>query len=1008
MSVAASHENLKMEHGNNTKKRKLRIVKSLKRKSFSKVKMRHNESFVEALSELADIMTRKGEPFRSKAYKSAADSIMQLKIDVTDSNELKDIKHIGKTVLAKLKELQETGHIQVLENERKDPINQLTRIYGIGPKKAVELVSQGVSSIEDLRNNLSLLTTNMKLGVKYFNDIETKIPRAEIDEYKHVINETFEQCAPANSTFEIVGSYRRGKKLSGDIDVIITNSKNDRSVYDKLLDALIKNGTIIETLSRGKTKSMTIARLSENEYTPRCARRIDFLYAPPDEYAFALLYFTGSKAFNTVQRQRALDLGYSLNEHGFYEIKNGKKSVKKLDHHFPTEESIFEFLQMEFREPHERIDARSICPATNAYDPILSSLVAFRKHGKPVLDNLSETELNQIIRKANDTYYGNSVQQLLTDAEYDILCETTAQRFPNNKVVKEGHTTLDVIKNKAKLPFEMWSMDKIKPDTQALDNWKQTYKGPYVLSCKLDGVSGLYVSGKDENTSSKLYTRGNGVIGQDVSHMIPYLNLPNVCDVVLRGEFVISKSTFTSKYADSFSNTRNFVAGAVNQKKIEPDKFGDIDFVCYEVIKPSMKPSEQMAFLSKISANTVQHTAQPVNSQSLTNHSLSNLLQKSRIDCKYDIDGIICYDDNVYPRTKGNPAHAFAFKMMLSHQIAEANVIDVLWTPSKDGYLKPRVHIEPIVLCGARIEYATGFNAKFVKDNNIGTGAIVRIIRSGDVIPHIVEVVEKAVVPGMPDTSYVWNSTNVDILLHDPESDAVVREKNIAGFFRNIGVDGLSIGHTRRIINAGYDTISKIINMEYQDFMKVDGFKERLAEKFSVGIKEKLEQASLAELMHATNIFGRGFGVKRLQAILDAHPDIVTSQVSRDETFSKLNTVSGMATKTSQQFLKNLPKFIHWINSVGLEEKMNTQTKTNTVSKDNPFYGKKYVMTGFRDKSLVDYLSASGAINSSSVSKNTDFVIVKNNNEITGKTKEATALGVTVISHKDLLKIISQ
>jgi NAD-dependent DNA ligase len=284
----------------------------------------------------------------------------------------------------------------------------------------------------------------------------------------------------------------------------------------------------------------------------------------------------------------------------------------------------------------------------------------------------------------------------------------------------------------------------------------------------------------------------------------------------------------------------------------------------------------------------------------------------------------------------------------------------------------------------------------------------VRIIRSGDVIPHIVEVVEKAVVPGMPDTSYVWNSTNVDILLHDPESDAVVREKNIAGFFRNIGVDGLSIGHTRRIINAVYDTISKIINMEYQDFMKVDGFKERLAEKFSAGIKEKLEEATLAELMHATNIFGRGFGVKRFEAIMVAHPDIVTSQVSRDEMFSKLNTVSGMATKTSQQFLKNLPTFIHWIKSVGLEEKMYTQTKTNTVSKDNPFYGKKYVMTGFRDKSLVDYLSASGAINSSSVSKNTDFVVAKNCDETTGKTKEAIALGVRVISHKDLLKIISQ
>ena len=1015
---------------------KLRVVKSLKQAPPSTPNMRRNEQFVEALSELAEIMTRKGEPFRAKAYKSAAEAIIQHPEDITDTNQLDKLKHVGKTILSKLHELQTTGKIQLLERERSDPLNQLTRVYGIGPKKAQEFVNGGIRTIEDLRNNQELLTTNMKLGLKYFDDIETRIPRTEIDEYKRVLTKTFTDCAfpqpsipppsiqqpsipppsipQPSPTFEIVGSYRRGNETSGDIDIIITSAANDTSAYNAFLDALLHNGTILETLSRGKTKSMTIARLAPD----RLARRIDFLYAPPDEYAFALLYFTGSKTFNTIQRQRALDRGFSLNEHGFYKMNDRKKSTTKLSQSFPTEASIFEFLEMGYREPHERIDARSVIEGAQSVNTLLET---FRKRGTSAINTFSEGQLNEMIRKANETYHGNdpTTAPMFTDAEYDILCETTATRFPTNQVVNEGHTNtkIEVTKNKSTLPFEMWSMDKIKPNTQALEKWKRTYKGPYVLSCKLDGVSGLYVSetkvkskSKSQSQPPKLYTRGNGIVGQDVSHLIPYLKLPTTKGIVLRGEFVISKSTFQSKYADKFANPRNFVAGAVNQKKVEPDKFADIDFVCYEVIQPTLKPSEQMALLATMDAVSAKHTSPPIDANTLTNEHLSKMLQEWRTNYTYEIDGIVCSDDRVYPRTSGNPAHAFAFKMMLSDQMAEAKVVNVHWTPSKDGYLKPRVQIEPVVLGGARIEYATGFNAKFVRDNRIGVGAIVRIIRSGDVIPHIVEVVEQATAPCMPAETYVWNPTGVDIVLENPETDAVVREKNIAGFFRNIGVEGLSTGNTRKLIGAGFDTIPKIIRMTQDDFLGVDGFKARLATKIRTGIETKLDEATLAELMHASNMFGRGFGQKKLQTILDAEPTIVQSDASSSDLVSKLQTIPGMAAKTSSQFGKTLPAFVAWMEKAGLEAKLNATpnaTPLNTnQTKANPLYGKKYVITGFRDKALVKKLTELGAINSTSVSKNTDFVIVKSKGHDgdTGKAKEARALGLKLVTPSELMK----
>ena len=87
----------------------------------------------------------------------------------------------------------------------------------------------------------------------------------------------------------------------------------------------------------------------------------------------------------------------------------------------------------------------------------------------------------------------------------------------------------------------MPSMDKIKPDTNALSKWKAKYAGPYILSAKLDGISGLYST---ENNEQKLYTRGNGKVGQDISHLIPYLKLPTTPDITIRGEIIMKKVYF--------------------------------------------------------------------------------------------------------------------------------------------------------------------------------------------------------------------------------------------------------------------------------------------------------------------------------------------------------------------------------------------------------------------------------------------------------------------------------
>ena len=986
-------------------KRKLKLDDDIKKTQPSKRMKRYNEEFIDVLNELEDIMLKKAEPFRARGYRKAINIIITHEGDIFNASDLSETP-IGANIISKLTEYVETGKIEMLERERNDPVNQLAKVYGIGPKKAKDFVEKGITTIEQLRDHEELLTNAMKIGVKYFDDIEKRIPRKEIDDYKAEFDAVFAESAHSDSEFSIVGSYRRLAKTSGDIDIIVSSRSNNRATFDEFIDGLIKKNIIIEVLSRGKTKSLTVTKLPGKP-----ARRVDFLYTPSDEYPFAVLYFTGSKNFNTAQRQRALTLGYTLNEHGLYHMKNGKKA-DKVNHVFKTEDDIFKYLGMEYLEPDKRIDNRSIIARDVApkksvpkklkiktnkkiitiKKKLPNNIELFRKEGIGVLTILSEKELSAMIRKANDAYYCDS-KPIMSDNEYDILRETTLSRFPNNKAALEGHTKCAIDKMKVELPYEMWSMDKIKPDTKALANWKQKYDGPYVLSCKLDGVSGLYSTEGDE---PKLYTRGNGKVGQDVSHLIPFMKLPRDKNVVLRGEFIIDKNIFKDKYKSSFANPRNFVAGAVNQKTIDDEKFNDIDFVVYEVIKPVMSPSKQLSHLGESVIMVENETRADI-----TNDALSDLLVKWRDEYRYEIDGVICIDDKLYERETGNPDHAFAFKMVLSDQKAEAKVLDVLWTPSKDGYLKPRVQIEPITLGGVSISYATGFNGKFIKDNSIGIGALIALIRSGDVIPHITEVIQPATSPKMPTQPYIWNETNVDVMLKNKDDDDIVRNKTITGFFRILGVDGLSDGNVKRISGAGFDTIPKIIRMTKEDFLTIDGFKDKLSTKISVGIAEKLKTVALPELMQATNIFGRGFAVKRFQLILDEEPTILTTKISNEEKIERVKLIDGMAEKSARKFVEFLPAFQNWIHEAGLQEKLIPE-KMESADTSHPLYGKKYVITGFRDSDLSDKLKKYGARETSVVTKKTDFVIVKDKNAKSAKIEKATKLGVAIVTPDEL------
>jgi len=1106
-----------------------------------KVTGRLNEKLLTLFDELSGFMVKRGEPFKARAYQKAQESIIMYPGEITHENykQLEKLPGIGETITHKIDEFVTTGTLRILERERADPQNAFSEIYGVGPKKALDLVNKGVKTISELREKQDeYLNTIQKVGLKYYDDILQRIPRSEIDEFHKIFNQTFESTKDADTKYEIVGSYRRNAKTSGDIDVIITS--NNKDVFKRFVDSLVEKGVILEILSRGTSKSLVIAKLQGKPH----ARRVDFLYTSQEEYPFAVLYFTGSKIFNTVMRGRALSMGYSLNEHGMYKM-DGKKKDDKVSHEFRDERSIFDFLKMKYKDPEDRIDGRSVVteasdvkssvpqekepeniqmtihePSKNAKtrknrvsseeraankerariekervkqlekerkeaekvaqkeskvalkelvktvkadakaaaktqkrqakeatkaqtkkkrsskiniqqnkieasgdtnittimptvkvnetnacpicriphvdadsdDPILHAIQHFKEGGIGVLDKLTEETLNAMLTKTNLVYrnLGPDELPLITDNQYDILEGYIKRKYPKNTVV--GKIGAPVEKNKVALPHKMRSMNKIKPDTNALASWKTKYKNGYVLSCKLDGVSGLYST---ENSQSKLYTRGDGDVGQDVSHFIPYLNLPTETDIVVRGEFVMPKATFSSKYADKFANGRNLVAGTINRLRIN-DTVNDIHFVAYEVIRPSLKPSEQMKFLKDKGFNTVRNETHA----DITNEQLSSLLIDWRVNYDYEIDGVIVTDDHIYPRSSGNPEYSFAFKMALTEQMAETMVLDVEWNASKDGYLKPRVRIEPVHLSGVKIEYTTGFNAAFIESNHIGVGALIQIIRSGDVIPYINAVITPADQCLMPTVPYIWNETHVDIMLENKDDDETVREKNITGFFKGIDVDGLGGGNIARIIEAGFDTVPKILQMSKEDLLTIDGFKEKMANKLYNGIREKLDKASLTMIMSASNTLGRGFGEKRFEIIMKECPDILTSMETNQSKVTRLSNIKGTASKTAQVFVENIPRFLGFLEDCGLMSKIGDvrPLPPTTTNETHELFNKSIAMSGSRDKELEVWLKSVGANISSSVSSNTFALITPELDGTSGKIASAKKHGVQIFT----------
>jgi len=241
------------------------------------------------------------------------------------------------------------------------------------------------------------------------------------------------------------------------------------------------------------------------------------------------------------------------------------------------------------------------------------------------------------------------------------------------------------------------------------------------------------------------------------------------------------------------------------------------------------------------------------------------------------------------------------------------------------------------------------------------------------------------------------------LILEDIANDETVRNKTILAFFQSINVDGLKKGNMKKIIEAGYDSISKILNMTVDDFMTIPGFKETMSEKIYNSIQDRIENVSLPLLMDASNMFGHGMGENRIKLILDEYPDILTMKASSPRKREMVVDIDGFAEKTAKKFVKNIPAFKRFIKENELEYKLEYIQEQVSYDTTHPLYDKNILMTGFRDEDFKMNIRKAGGKISSGISSNVDILVVKSMDTTTSKMKKAQELGVNIMTKNEFV-----
>lgn len=641
-------------------------------------------------------------------------------------------------------------------------------------------------------------------------------------------------------------------------------------------------------------------------------------------------------------------------------------------------------------------------------------------------------ELTKELNKYRDSYYNDS-KSLISDYEYDNLYDElqkledeTGLSFANSPTKTVGFEVKSELK-KIKHSHPMLSLDKTKSVEELI---KFIGNNDYVLSCKMDGLT-ILLTYKD-GFLVKAETRGNGEIGEDVTHNakvfenIP-LTIPHKGHFEVEGEAIITYDDF-EKINDKLSedtkykNPRNLASGSVRQLDSKIASQRHLKFVAWKVpTNISNCFSDNLNYLNKLGFTVVPYVA-----TNDTEH-LEWLIEDRKLCAKklsYPIDGLVLtHDDIKYGESLGmtghHPKHSIAFKFYDEEVVTALK--DIEWSMGKSGNLTPVAIFEPVEIDGTIVERASVHNISILTKLDLQIGDEITVYKSNMIIPQIREnlsaknresyVKIPAFCPICNSSTEIKQDNDSKVLICTNPSCKGKLLGRLSHFVskKGMNIDGLSEETLKKFIDLGWlNNIFGIYNLpvHFDELSKMDGFGARSVKK----LQDAIEKSKTVDLQHFI--------------VALSIPNIGTSQskelLKRFKTWEKFEKAGFGSYNFAniEGFGSVLNKNIHtWFNTMWNEDKIGELVKIiafatdDNSAKSDKLNGKTFVITGSlthypnRD-TLKSAIESMGGKVSGSVNKNTFALINNNVNSTSSKNKKAKDLGVQIITEEQFIELV--
>lgn len=640
-------------------------------------------------------------------------------------------------------------------------------------------------------------------------------------------------------------------------------------------------------------------------------------------------------------------------------------------------------------------------------------------------------QLIKILNEANELYYQKNTEKI-SNMEYDKLYDELVElekksglvysKSPTNKV---GYTVLSNLV-KVKHDSKMLSLDKTK-EVSKLKSFLADKTA--LLSWKLDGLTIVlkYENGK----LTQAITRGNGEIGEDVTHNAKvFKNIPLEISytgtIIIRGEAVIGNYDFKKINEnlgddEQYKNPRNLCSGTVRQLNSEVTASRNVKFFAFSLLNVndidfSDKKSEQLKWLDSLGFEVVEYKM--VDSSTIENTVL--YFKEKILSNDFGSDGLVLtYNDLKFSDSLGNtskfPKDSIAFKW--ADEIAETTLLDIQWNTSRTGLINPIAVFEPVELEGTTVNKASLHNVSILENLELGIGDIIKVYKANMIIPQVSENITRSATAIIPticpvckfETEIVKQKDVKALYCLNPNCKAqLIRSLSHFSSRDAMNIEGLSESTIEKLVEKGFlDTYIDIFFLEkYEEEIKnMEGFGQRSYTKLIASI-EKSKDVQLPNFIYSLGISQVGLSNSKL---LCNHYKYDTDKIknSTEEELISIEGYGDIIAKSITHYFKNETNMLLFNKALTiiriLKIETNEEQKLSNIT---------FVITGNIEKfesrkELQSLIEKLGGKVTSSVTAKTSYLINNDISSTSSKNKKANDLNIPIINEDEFIKLFN-